>query len=77
LLAVTPGPSGQAFDERIIKKIEVLSEKMPNVLIEVDGGINKDIAIRVRDAGADIIVAASYVFGSDDPGDTFRELKSI
>ncbi|MEK7089681.1 MAG: hypothetical protein AAB920_02570, partial [Patescibacteria group bacterium] len=77
LLAVTPGPSGQEFDERIIKKIEVLREKMPNVIIEIDGGVNKDVAIRARNAGADVVVVALYIFGSDDPGDAFRELESI
>lgn len=77
LLAVTPGPSGQAFDERIIKKIEMLNEKMPNVIIEIDGGVNKEVAVRARNAGADIIVAASHIWGSDDPRETFHELEKV
>lgn len=76
-LAVAPGPSGQEFDERIIKKIEMLREKMPNVMIEVDGGINAEVAVRVRDTGANIVVAASFIFGNSDPHAAFRALQNL
>ena len=77
LLAVLPGPSGQEFDLRVIKKIEFLKEQLPNVMIEIDGGVNADIAARLRAAGADVIVAASFIFGNDNPQSAFHTLKNI
>ncbi len=77
LLAVQPGPSGQGFEERIIKKIEILHEKMPNVIIEFDGGVNKEVAVRVRNAGADIVIASSYIWGSVNPRIAFATLSGI
>ncbi|MCX6788702.1 MAG: hypothetical protein WCO21_03120 [bacterium] len=77
LLAVNPGPSGQGFDEGTIGKIKKLREKMPNSLIEVDGGITPDIAMRAMHAGADVVVSASYIFGSKDPQAAFNALKIL
>lgn len=77
LLAVQPGPSGQGFDERIIKKIETLHEKMPNVIIEIDGGINKEVAVRVHNAGADIVTTSSYIWGSDNPINALHTLENV
>ncbi len=74
LLAVVPGLSGQTFDDRIVGKVTALRGKTRQADIEVDGGVNPLIASRVRAAGANIVTAASYIFGSEEPRAAFEEL---
>jgi ribulose-phosphate 3-epimerase len=62
-LAVMPGPSGQAFDRRILEKLKHLRKIAKGTLLEVDGGVHAGIARECRDAGANIIVAGSALFG--------------
>ena len=73
-LAVSPGLAGQQFQKPVLEKIKFLRQKFPDVKIEVDGGINLETAKLCKDAGADIIVSASYVFGSPDPKGAYEEL---
>src|SRR3989344_6512661 len=63
ILAVIPGPSGQAFDARMLEKIAVLRARAPKKIIEIDGGIKAGIARSCAFAGADLIVAGSALFG--------------
>ncbi len=65
IMSVNPGFGGQKFIPNAINKIKQLREKYPNLDIEVDGGINNETAILVKNAGANILVAGSYVFGGD------------
>ncbi len=74
LLAVPPGWAGQQFDPKILGKVKYLRQNIPDAIIEVDGGINKETAQLAREAGADILVSASYIFGSADPKAAFEEL---
>ncbi|MEK7590394.1 MAG: ribulose-phosphate 3-epimerase, partial [Patescibacteria group bacterium] len=62
---------------QIIGKIEFLRGRAPNAKIEVDGGINLEIVKLVKEAGADIIVSASYIFQSKNPKAAFEELTRI
>lgn len=73
-LAVKPGPSGQQFDGRVLEKIKVLRERLPDIQIEVDGGMNPETAKKVKEAGADIIVSASYIFNSKNPQKNYQDL---
>ncbi len=70
LMSVNPGFGGQKFIPSVIDKIKELRElaqkKNPNLLIEVDGGVNDKNAPLLKEAGADILVAGSYVFKSGD-----------
>lgn len=71
VMTVNPGFGGQAFIERTINKISQLREWIsnsgnPNIHIEVDGGITAETAPLVVEAGADILVAGSAVFGKPD-----------
>jgi ribulose-phosphate 3-epimerase len=70
LMSVNPGFGGQKFIPSVIDKIkelkELASKKNPKLLIEVDGGVNDKNASLLKEAGADILVAGSYVFKSDD-----------
>ena len=85
ILAVEPGISGQKFSagdgsssggqDNQLEKIKLLREKMPNVKIEVDGGINIYNAFDIKQAGADILVSASYIWNSKNPEKAFELLK--
>lgn len=70
LMSVNPGFGGQKFIPNIYQKIEnvknMILAKNPNCLIEVDGGVNDKNIDALKQVGADIVVAGSYVFGSDD-----------
>lgn len=69
IMSVNPGYGGQSFMEESIERIRSLRKeidaKQYSVLIEVDGGINAETAKKVLDAGADVLVAGSYVFKND------------
>ena len=65
VMSVNPGFGGQKFIPQALTKIEKLRELYPNIDIEVDGGINDKTVKLVRKAGANVIVAGSYVFSGD------------
>ncbi|MEE4114617.1 MAG: ribulose-phosphate 3-epimerase [Marinilabiliaceae bacterium] len=81
LMTVNPGYGGQSFIENSYNKIRELREMIDkdsnDVLIQVDGGVGLENAARLVDAGVDVLVAGSSVFGSDDPADTIRRLKYL
>lgn len=77
LLAVAPGYSGQDIKKEVFDEIEALRHMKPDVKIEVDGGIDEDSAVKVKKAGADIIVSSSYIFESKNPKEAFEKLKLI
>lgn len=81
LMSVNPGFGGQKFIEGTFWKIEQLKEliarKKTNTLIEIDGGVNQQNAPRLLEAGADILVAGSFVFNSTHPVDTIKSLKNL
>ena len=70
LMSVNPGFGGQKFIPSVLDKIKELRElaekKNPELLIEIDGGVNDKNAHLLKEAGADILVAGSYVFKSND-----------
>ncbi|MEF9893128.1 ribulose-phosphate 3-epimerase [Anaerorhabdus sp.] len=69
VMSVEPGFGGQSFIPESLERIQTLkkwiNEKNLNVLIEVDGGINQETGKLCKDAGADVLVAGSYVFKND------------
>ena len=77
VLAVNPGFAGQKFLPLALEKVKWLRAARPDAIIEVDGGIAPEWALRAKDAGTDIAVSASYIFGSGDPGKAYEELKKI
>ena len=81
VMSVNPGFGGQNFIENTfnkIKELKYLREKSRNnFLIEVDGGVNIENAKKLIGVGADILVAGSSVFKSEDPKKTIKKLKSI
>ena len=81
LMSVNPGFGGQKFIDNTIEKIKrlrtLISATGSKALIEVDGGVNAETAPQLALAGADILVAGSYVFKSPDPDAAIRHLKSL
>lgn len=81
LMSVNPGFGGQKFIGNTIEKIKrlraLISASGSKALIEVDGGVNAETAPQLALAGADILVAGSYVFKSPDPDAAIRHLKSL
>lgn len=75
VMTVDPGFGGQSFMEGTMPKIKALREKCPDIDIQVDGGINTETVKIAGRAGANVFVAGSAVFKSDDPADTIRILK--
>ena len=61
-----------------MKKLKTLIEqKNASVVIEVDGGVNLETGAQLSQAGADAIVAGSYIFNSEDPSKTISNLKKL
>ncbi len=81
IMSVNPGFGGQKFIERSIQKIERLKKmsaaRNPNLIIEVDGGVNLETGKRLLNAGANALVAGNFVFSSDNPERTIQELKAL
>lgn len=75
ILSVKPGFSGQEFNEEVIEKIEFLRERAPDIDIEVDGGVNPEVAKLVINAGANILVSTSYILENKDSVRAFNNLK--
>jgi ribulose-phosphate 3-epimerase len=76
VMSVNPGFGGQKFIENALSKIRELKALKPDLLVEVDGGINAETARQCRVAGADILVAGSYIFGAADRMAAINSLKN-
>ena len=81
LMSVNPGFGGQSFIENTYDKVialkELITRKGASTLIEIDGGVTNKNAKQLADAGADVLVAGSYVFKSEDPTKTITDLKAL
>ena len=65
VMMVKAGKGGQQFNEDALKKIKKIRKLYPNILIEVDGGINAETGSKCVKAGADILVSGSYIYNND------------
>ena len=81
VMSVNPGFGGQKFIEQTYTKIKKLRAMIDaagaSTIIEIDGGVNADNARALLDAGADALVAGSFVFRSENPEATIANLKAI
>lgn len=81
VMSVNPGFGGQKFIENAVNKVrqtkELIQKSGSNALIEVDGGVNLETGKKLVDAGADVLVAGSFVFGSDNPTQIIADLKAL
>jgi ribulose-phosphate 3-epimerase len=83
LMSVNPGFGGQSFIDDTVVRVSALSQWLSSkglrekVLIEVDGGINEKTGARILNAGADVLVAGTYVYGSKDRATPINTLKNL
>ena len=81
LMSVNPGFGGQTFIENTIKKVrqlrQLISDRGSKALIEIDGGVQNETAPRLVEAGADVLVAGSYVFGNPTPEKAISTLRAL
>lgn len=81
LMSVNPGFGGQPFIGHTLKKTaelrQLISQTGSKAEIEIDGGVNIETGAALAEAGADMLVAGSFVFGSADPLATIRDLKQL
>jgi len=81
LMSINPGFGGQKFEEITYTKVKKLrkmaNEQGLNTHIEIDGGVSTANARKLLDAGADVLVAGSFVFKSDNPTQTIADLKAV
>lgn len=79
IMSVNPGFGGQSFIENTYSKVaqlrEMISNKNCNTLIEIDGGVSTANAKKLIGTGANVLVAGSFVFGSENPSETIQILK--
>ena len=80
LMSVNPGFGGQSFIENTYDKVKslkaLIKRKNTNTKIEIDGGVNSTNAPKLLQAGADVLVAGSFVFKSENPTQTISDLKN-
>jgi ribulose-phosphate 3-epimerase len=81
IMSVNPGFGGQSFIENTYTKVtqlkELITKKGASTKIEIDGGVTIHNAKKLIDAGADVLVAGSFVFKSENPKQTIKNLKSV
>lgn len=81
IMSVNPGFGGQKFIRHSLDKVRQLRELIDRAgskaVIEVDGGVNLQTGRELAEAGADVLVAGSFVFGAENPADTIRQLRQL
>lgn len=81
MMSVNPGFGGQSFIENTYKKVKqlrkIIDANGASTKIEIDGGVTNKNAKQLVDAGANVLVAGSYVFGASNPSQTISELKDL
>ena len=79
LMSVNPGFGGQKFIPSVVEKAkklkELINKRNPNCLIEIDGGVNDKNIQELKDAGVDVVVAGSYVYGASDYSSAIKSLQ--
>ena len=76
VMTVSPGFGGQAFQPEQLHKVAALRKRYPALDVQVDGGVNASTARAAAEAGANVLVAGSAVFGSAEPARVVAELRS-
>lgn len=81
IMSVNPGFGGQSFIENTYSKVkklkEMITKKNATTLIQIDGGVTNKNAKQLAEAGADVLVAGSYIFRSENPTETIVELNNL
>ncbi len=81
IMSVNPGFGGQSFIENTYQKVrqlkEIITRNNASTIIEIDGGVTSKNAAQLVEAGADVLVAGSFVFKAENPTETITELKKM
>ena len=81
IMSVNPGFGGQKFIQNTYDKVRklrtLINDKNATTLIEIDGGVNATNASKLVEAGADVLVAGSFVFSAENPTDTIKNLREV
>lgn len=81
LMSVNPGFAGQNFIPSVLKKVDVIRNIIENsklnIDLEIDGGVNEDNIVKIKEAGANVIVAASYLFNSKNMKKAINTLRTL
>ncbi|TDD94025.1 ribulose-phosphate 3-epimerase [Flavobacterium cellulosilyticum] len=81
IMSVNPGFGGQSFIENTYEKVRklkaLINKKGASTIIEIDGGVTSKNARQLAEAGADVLVAGSFVFNSENPTETIADLKKL
>lgn len=81
IMSVNPGYGGQKFIQNAVLKVEqvknLIHRRGSHAIVEVDGGVNLETGLELVKAGADVLVAGSFVFNSADPKQTIQDLKDL
>lgn len=81
IMSVNPGFGGQKFIEQVYGKIasvrKIIDRENPECILEVDGGVKLENALKVYESGADLLVAGSAIFGAEDPMKAIELFKEI
>ena len=81
IMSVNPGFGGQSFIKNTFNKVKelrnLINDHNSNAIIEVDGGVNSNNAKKLIECGANVLVAGSFVFKSENPSNTISKLSSI
>ena len=75
VMTVEPGFGGQKFMHDMMPKVQALRKRYPDLNVEVDGGLSEKTIDVAADAGANVIVAGSAVFGAKDPSHVIAKLR--
>lgn len=75
VMTVEPGFGGQKFRPECMPKVQALRERYPELDIEVDGGLGLGTIDQAAEAGANVIVAGTAVFGAQDPKEVIKKLR--
>lgn len=77
VMTVHPGFGGQKFMTDQLPKVTALRERYPNLNIEVDGGLTVNTVTPAAEAGANVIVAGSAIFGAQDPAEIIKKMRDV
>jgi len=76
LMSIEPGAQGRPFDPRVIDRVKEIKSKHPNLSVGVDGGVTALTAPGLVEAGVDMMVSGSYLFGHEDIKEAIKSLQS-
>lgn len=76
-MTIHPGAQGRAFMPEVLSKLTALKQKYPHLIMQVDGGVNEDTLLQIKNTGVDCACVGSAVFGHGNPAENLANLKKL